>query len=100
MAKLRVGIIGLGKRWRRYRPALRALRDHFAIQAIYDAVHQAALHVAQRLGCAATSGVIELLERKDIDAILLLDAAWQGLWPLEAACRFGKTVFCAVPLEA
>src|SRR5438132_555491 len=99
MTKLRIGIIGLGRRWRRYRPALRAWRGQFAIQAVCDAVHERALRAAQRLHCAATSGIIEMLERKDIDAVLFLDAAWHGLWPLGAACRFGKPVFCGVPLD-
>jgi predicted dehydrogenase len=99
MTKLRLGIIGLGRRWRRYRLALRGLRDQLAIQAVYDASHERALRMARRLHCAATLGIVDLLERSDIDAILFLDAAWPGLWPLEAACRFNKPVFCAVPLD-
>jgi predicted dehydrogenase len=34
-----------------------------------------------------------------IDALLLLDPAWYGLWPIDQACRAGKPVFCAMPLE-
>jgi predicted dehydrogenase len=101
MTKLRVGILGLGRRWRRhYRPALHALRDRFVVRAVWDAMPIRAARQARQLRCRAAEGIIELLEGKDTDAILLLDAAWHGLWPLEAANRFGKPVFCAVPLEA
>lgn len=92
--------MGLGRRWRkRYRPALRALRDQFAIRAVCDARHDRAAREARRFRCRAT-GVVELLECRDVAVMLLLDAAWHGLWPLELACRFGKPVFCAVPLGA
>src|SRR5215831_3212317 len=100
MSKLRVGIVGLGRRWRRrYRPALHALRDRFVIRAVSDARYDRADREARRLRCPATA-VVELLERKDVDALLLLDSAWHGLWPLHAACRFRKPVFCAMPLDA
>jgi predicted dehydrogenase len=39
-----------------------------------------------------------MLERDDMDAVILADAQGFGLWPVEAACRLGKPVFCAVPL--
>jgi hypothetical protein len=100
MTNLRVGIIGLGRRWRkRYRPALRALADRFTVIAVCDQMRRRAHQVAKRLGCRAAAGPTHLLESGDIDAILLLDAQWYGLWPVEAACRYGKPVYCAVPLE-
>jgi predicted dehydrogenase len=93
--QLRVGVIGLGKRWqRRYRPALRQLQDRFEVRALCDDVYQRAINEAYRLGCDAVAGPTQLLESTDIDAVLLLDPAWYGLWPLEAACRAGKPVFC------
>src|SRR5262249_43309385 len=49
---LRVGIIGLGVRWRkRYRPALTALRDRFTVTVVCDQVHQRTAAEAKRLGC-------------------------------------------------
>jgi predicted dehydrogenase len=76
------------------------MSHRFSVRAVYDAVQQYALREARRLGCRAAVGIIDLLERRDIDGVLFVDTAWHGLWPLEAASRFGKAVFSAVPLEA
>lgn len=95
---LRVGVIGLGSRWRlRYRPALLHLRDQFAVRAVCDQVRRRAVREARRLGCAAAAGPTTMLEGGDLDALLLCDRQWFGLWPLQVACRAGKPVFCAVP---
>ncbi len=99
-APLNVAVLGLGRRWRRrYEPALLALRNRFHIQAVCDPGQERADAEARRLGCAAAAGPTELLERDDVEALLLLDAPWYRLWPLELACRLGKPVFCAAPLE-
>lgn len=91
---LAVGVIGLGRRWqKRYRPALEKLPELFEVRALCDEVHQRALNEAYRLGCAAMAGPTELIE-SDVEAILLLDPGWYRLWPLEAAARAGKPVFC------
>ena len=95
---LRVGVIGLGPRWRRqYRPALRGLRDRFQITAVCDQVHERALRTAQKLQCVSAGGPTSLVERADVDAVLLLDPQWYGLWAAELACRTGKPVFCCPP---
>jgi predicted dehydrogenase len=92
---LGVGVIGLGRRWRtRYQPALQALAGRFQVAALCDQVAEQAHREAGRLGCAEVAGPTELLERPDVDAVLLLDPQWYGLWPLEAACRLRKPVFC------
>ncbi len=93
---LRVGVIGLGRRWRMsYRPALHALRDRFHIAAVCDPAHDRAARVAQRLSCVACAGPTDLLERPDVEALLLLDPPWYGLWPVGVAHRLGKPVlFC------
>jgi predicted dehydrogenase len=100
MDPVRVGVIGLGRRWRHYRPALQS-RDgpRFDVRAICDEVQVRALHEARRLGCDAAAGPAELLERDDLDVLLLADPQWFGLWPLELACRARKPVLCCVPLE-
>jgi predicted dehydrogenase len=92
---MRLGVIGLGRRWRqRYRPALRALRGQFAVALVCDEVYARAAHEARALGCAASAGPTELLESDDVEAVLLPDPQWFGLWPLEHACRLGKPVLC------
>jgi predicted dehydrogenase len=98
--RLRIGILGLGRRWRRYRPALDALRSRLAVRAVWDPRSVRAKTVARDLRCAAAGGILELVERDDVDAVLVLAAGWHGLWPVEAAVRAGKPVFCAAPLAA
>jgi predicted dehydrogenase len=98
---VRVGILGLGRRWqKRYKPALRALRHRFSIRVLCDQVHQRATVEAKRLGCQVAAGPTQLLEREDVDAVLLLDSQWFGLWPLARACQASKPVFCCGSLEA
>jgi len=95
-----VAVLGLGARWRKlYGPALHSLHDRFRVRAVCDPVQEWADQEARRLGCVAAAGPTELLQTEDVDALLLLDAPWYRLWPLELACRLGKPVFCALPLE-
>jgi predicted dehydrogenase len=89
-ARLRVGVIGLGRRWSRYR---NAVTDLTAIRALCDPSVAHAEREAAALGCSSAGGVVELLEC-DLDAVLLLDPGWTGLWPLEPAVRSGKHVLC------
>jgi predicted dehydrogenase len=98
--RLGVGIIGLGRRWRRrYEPALRALPDLFAVSAVCDQIAQVAAGEAARLSCPVAAGPSELAERDDVAAVLVLDLGWQRLWPVGRAVRAGKPVFCLPPLE-
>ena len=97
--RLRIGVIGLGRRWRRFRPALDALRGRVLVRALCDQRPARAERAARELGCAAAAGPTDLLDRDDVEAALLLDAQWFGLWPLEQAARLGKPVLCAVPLS-
>jgi len=97
---MRVGVIGLGRRWRRrYKPALSALSDLFTIGSVCDEIQGRAAAEARSLGCLV-QGPAALIQRADIDAIVMSDSQWFGLWPVELACTAGKPVFSAVPLEA
>src|SRR5262249_47924567 len=97
---LRVGVIGLGRRWqKRYRPALAALGGWVKVSSVCDQVQERALREAKRVSCQAAAGPAQLLEREDVDAVLLPDEQWFGLWPLELACRRNKPVFCGCSLE-
>lgn len=92
--RLRVGVIGLGRCWRRYRPLLARLREYVEVRAVCDQRVPRAESEAQRFDCTAAAGPVELLERPDIDAALLLDEQWYRLWPLEHACRVKKPILC------
>jgi predicted dehydrogenase len=98
---LRVGVIGLGPLWhKRYKPPLLALRAHLQVAAVCDQVEHHAAVEARRVGCAAAAGPTDLLEKEDVEAVLLLDPQWYRLWPVEVACRLGKPVFCCPPLDS
>ncbi len=96
--RLRVGIIGLGGRWRRFRPLLARLHPHVEVRAVCDQINHRAETVSRRIGCTVAAGPVELLERPDVEAVLLLDRQWYGLWALTHACRVKKPVFCALSL--
>ncbi len=93
--KLRVGIIGLSTDWRnRYLPALRVLRERFEIAGVYHAVGTIADNVARECGAQRFDGFRDMLAREDVDAAMVLSSDWYGLAPLQAACDFGKAVYC------
>jgi predicted dehydrogenase len=97
---LQLGVIGLGPNWRRrYKPALRALRDRFVVRTVCDQVQRHAEKEARELDCTAAAGPTEFLEDDRLDALLMPDVQWYGLWPLELACRAGKPVLCGPSLE-
>src|SRR5438105_14862113 len=98
--RLRIGVIGLGRRWpRQYRPALLALRDRLTVRSLTDPCHRRAAAAAREIGCPAAPGVLALLDN-DLDAVLLLGRPWYRLWPLEQACRLGRPVYLGSSLAA
>ncbi|HLJ92623.1 MAG TPA: Gfo/Idh/MocA family oxidoreductase [Gemmataceae bacterium] len=98
--QLRIGIVGLGGRWhKRYKPALFALRRRFKVSVLCDQVQERAVLQAKQLACAVAAGPTQLLERDDVDAVMILDGQWFRLWPLERACHVGKPVLCSISLE-
>jgi predicted dehydrogenase len=97
---LRVGVLGLGRRWQQcYKPALTALRRSIEVRVVCDEIQQRAEREARHLGCHAVVGLTALLESEDIEAVLLLESQWYGLWPLEQLCAIGKPVYCGHSLE-
>jgi predicted dehydrogenase len=96
--RLAVGVIGLGRRWERYRQALAEADSPLSVRAVCDSSARRAGRVARLFGCETADGVADLLEHPDLEALLLLDPQWHGLWALERAATVGKPVFCAAPL--
>ncbi|MFN0195919.1 MAG: Gfo/Idh/MocA family oxidoreductase [Planctomycetaceae bacterium] len=91
---VRIGIVGLGPQWdERYGPILKSLRRRIAVRAVYDCVTHRAEQVSSELGANVVQGVRALMERSDIQAILWLDPAWLGIFPLRSALQFGKPIF-------
>ena len=98
--KLRLGIIGVGAAWEsRHLPALRALSDRFEVCAVCDPVQHRAIQVAKTFGATAYDGYRALMDREDIDAVLLLSVKFYGATPIFAACEYGKAIYCAAALE-
>ena len=98
--KLRIGIVGLGKAWEtRHGPALRALSDRYDVRAICEPVAHRAEQVAREFNATPVDGFRALLDRDDVDAVLLLSAEWFGSLPILAACESGKDVYCGAALD-
>jgi len=98
--RIRLGLIGLGDYWAaRHAPALRALADRFEVRAICDQVRHRAEKAAGEFHAEAVDGYHVLVQREDIDAVLVLSPHWFGKLPILAACDSGKAVYCAVGLE-
>ncbi len=98
--KLRIGVVGVGPAWEsRHLPALRALSDRFEVCAVCDPVQHRAEYVARQFNASVHDGFRVLLNRPDIDAVLLLSAKFYGAMPIYAACEFGKGVYCAAAIE-
>ncbi|MGN6547130.1 MAG: Gfo/Idh/MocA family protein [Aureliella sp.] len=98
--RLRLGLIGLSRDWQnRYRPALRMLQDRFEVKGVYCSVARLADQVAQEFGCQRFDGYRCMVQREDIDAVMLLDGDWFGTLPIQASCEFGKAIYCGTEVD-
>jgi predicted dehydrogenase len=93
---LNVGLIGLGPEWEcRYWPALAKLQNRMKVRCVCTPVITHAAQVSAELGCDVAPGLMALIEREDVQALLLLDPAWYMAVPLQFACHAGKPAFLA-----
>lgn len=93
---LNVGLIGLGPEWEhRYKPALAKLRQRLRVRSVFAPVAAHAEQAAAELECEVSSGLLALIEREDVRALLILDTAWYAGVPAEFACQVGKPAFLA-----
>ena len=98
--KIRLGLIGLGDVWQmRHAPALRALADRFEVRAVCDPVRHRAEQAAAEFHAEAVDGYHVLVQREDVDAVLVLSPQWFRALPILAACQSGKAVYCEVGLD-
>jgi predicted dehydrogenase len=93
---LNVGLIGLGSEWeQRYKPALANLRQRLRVTCVHTAVAAHAEQVAAELQCDVAPGLVSLVEREDVRALLVLDTAWYPGVPAQFACEAAKPAFLA-----
>jgi len=96
---LNIGLIGLGVEWERaFGPALAELRRRLRVRWVYAPVATRAEQAAAELDCEIADGMLALLEREEVRAVLVLDSAWYAFLPAQLACHVGKPAFIAAPL--
>ncbi len=89
--KVALGLVGTGPLWEQsYCEAVRRYSKYVAIRGVYDAVQARAEQTARDWQAVVAPSLTSLFERPEIDAVLLMDTAWYGLFPLELACRYRK----------
>ncbi|MFO0879326.1 MAG: Gfo/Idh/MocA family oxidoreductase [Gemmataceae bacterium] len=94
--RLRIGVIGLGRRWARYRQVLAALGRDVRVTALHDSAAARGEAEARDLEADFVPGITDLIERDDVDALLVPGGNWLGLWPVSQAVVVGKPVLCSV----
>jgi hypothetical protein len=88
---LQVGLIGPGADWEtRTRPATQKLRHRREVRSVDAPVLPQAEQAATELGCSVAQGLMSLIEREDLRALLVFDGAWYGGIPAQFACRAGQ----------
>jgi predicted dehydrogenase len=92
--RLNVGVFGLQRNWQRFREAVVSTESPVEVRSVYDPSAHRTKVVARDLQCEVAGSAEDLVANPEIDAVLLLDPAWHGLWPVERACLANKPVFC------
>jgi scyllo-inositol 2-dehydrogenase (NAD+) len=99
MKKLGVGVLGVGEMGKRHAENLRRLVPKAQLVAIADASAERARVVAEELEIENWYSSLEaMLERKDLDAVLIATPDKFHAKAVEAAVRAGKDVLCEKPL--
>lgn len=99
-APVNLGLIGLGPCWEsRFRPALAKLASKLQVVAVYDNVVSRAEQAARETKARVVGGVSVLADRVDVQALLLLDAGWQGAAVLRLLGGRRKPVLLAARVD-
>jgi scyllo-inositol 2-dehydrogenase (NAD+) len=99
MRKLGIGVLGVGEMGKRHAENLRRLVPEARLVAIADASAERARQVAAELEIENWHGSLEsMLERKDIDAVLIATPDKFHAQAVQTAVRAGKDVLCEKPL--
>ena len=95
-APVNFGLIGLGPFWEsRYRPALAKLEPRLKVVGVYDNVLSRADQAARETHSRVVEGITALVDRPDVQALLWLEAGWQGSTILGLLCDRRKPVLMA-----
>jgi inositol 2-dehydrogenase len=99
MRKLGMGVLGVGEMGKRHAENLRHLVPRAELLAIADVDGARASRVAAELEIESSYPSLEaMLERKDIQAVLIATPDKFHAGAVEAAARAGKDIFCEKPL--
>lgn len=99
MAKLGVGVLGVGRMGRRHAENLRWLVPEAKLVAVADVDLEAARRLAEDLEIEYYYGDVgALTERKDIDAVVIASPSKFHLSAIQTAAAGGKHILCEKPL--
>jgi predicted dehydrogenase len=99
MRKLGVGVLGVGEMGKQHATNLRRLVPHAQLVAIADVDGARAAKVAEELEIGHSFASLEaMLERKDIQAVLIATPDSFHAGAVEAAAAAGKDILCEKPL--
>jgi scyllo-inositol 2-dehydrogenase (NAD+) len=99
MRKLGLGVVGVGEMGKRHAENLRRLVPEARLVAIADVAAQRAKQVADELEIEHAFGSLEeMLQRKDVDAVVIATPDKFHAQSIRMAASAGKNVFCEKPL--
>ena len=99
MAKLGVGVLGVGRMGRRHAENLRSLVPEARLVAVADVDVEAARRLAGDLEIEHYCDSVEaLVDRKDIDAVVIASPSMVHLSAVQTAAAAGKHILCEKPL--
>jgi len=99
MRKLGVGVLGVGDMGKRHAENIRRLVPGARLVAIADVAAQRARQVAEELEIEQAYGSLEeLLQNKDIDAVVIATPDKFHAQSIRAAAAAGKDILCEKPL--
>jgi inositol 2-dehydrogenase len=99
MAKLGVGVLGVGRMGRRHAENLRSLVPEARLVAVADVDVEAARRLADDLEIEHYHDSVEaLVERKDVDAVVIASPSRFHLSAVQTAAAAGKHILCEKPL--
>jgi len=99
MAKLGVGVLGVGRMGRCHAENVRSRVPEAKLVAVADVDVEAARRLAADLEIEHSyASIEELVERKDVDAVVIASPSRFHLANVQAAAAAGKHIFCEKPL--